>query len=141
MSDLSQPAVYGLLQKRLGSADPTNNPRGTVIDIATTQRVHQKYKRPASAPPRALPPGVEMRHRAWAPPPGGRKTLQEHLNIWGPCFGAQNTSWQRRYTSEMRRQFQGRQLPVVKEPEFREKKPKKKKRPQTAAPKLRPFKF
>ena len=69
MSDLSQPAVYGLLQKRLGSADPTNNPRGTVIDIATTQRVHQKYKRPASAPPRALPPGVELRHRAWAPPP------------------------------------------------------------------------
>ena len=69
--------------------------------------------RPATAPPqRQLQWNGEVRHRAWAPPPGGRATLQEHLNIWGPKFGNQNVDNSRRYRSEFRRQYTGAQLPV-----------------------------
>ena len=145
MADAAQPATYGLFHRK-----PLYSPLGDVIDPSNAQRVKQKYRRPASAPARRTPPPgqTELRHRAWAPPPGGRETLQEHLNIWGPCFGSQNTSWQRRYTSEMRRSFQGRQLPGVgdKPPTFRQnvtsETRKKKKRPQTApAKKLPPFRF
>ena len=144
MADAAQPATYALFHRK-----PVYNPLGDLIDPSNAQRVKQKYRRPASAPVRrAPPPGqTELRHRAWAPPPGGRETLQEHLNIWGPCFGSQNTSWQRRYTSEMRRNFQGRQIPGVgnKPPTFRQtvtSEAKKKKRPQTAPPKkLPPFRF
>jgi hypothetical protein len=148
MADAAQPATYALFHRK-----PLPNPMGVLIDPVTAQRVPQKFRRPASAPVhRHPPPGqTELRHRAWAPPPGGRKTLQEHLNIWGPCFGSQNTSWQRRYTSEMRRTYQGRQIPGVgdKPPTFRQPtaataaKKKKKARPQSApAPKKLPaFKF
>ena len=146
MADAAQPATYALFHRK-----PVYNNMGDLIDPVTTQRIKQKMQRPASAPVRrTLPPGqTELRHRAWAPPPGGRKTLQEHLNIWGPCFGSQNTSWQRRYTSEMRRNFQGRQIPGVgnKPPTFRQAaaatEVKLKKRPKTAptTKKLPPFRF
>jgi hypothetical protein len=54
----------------------------------------------------------QMRHRAYAAPPGGRTSIQEHLNIWGPTFGRQNIDNARRYRSEMHRQYTGTQLPV-----------------------------
>lgn len=146
MADAAQPATYALFHRK-----PVYSHMGDLIDPATAQRIKQKVQRPASAPVRrTLPPGqTELRHRAWAPPPGGRKTLQEHLNIWGPCFGSQNITWQRRYTSEMRRNYQGRQVPGVgnKPPTFRQPtataESKLKKRPKTApaTKKLPPFRF
>ena len=148
MADAAQPATYSMFHKR-----PVYNPLGIIIDPTTSQHHPQRYKRPASAPVirPALAPGQELRHRKWAQPPGGRETLQEHLNIWGPCFGSQNTSWQRRYQSEARRVYTGRQLPGVdgesrKPPVFRQatnSSKAKKKRPQSAAPakKLAPFRF
>ena len=147
MADAAQPATYALFHRR-----PLPNPLGVIVDPTTAQRHPQRYRRPASAPVHrpALAPGQELRHRKWAQPPGGRETLQEHLNIWGPCFGSQNTSWQRRYTSEARRVYTGRQLPGVdgdnKPPTFRQptnSSKAKKKRPQSAAPakKLAPFRF
>ena len=48
---------------------------------SSTGQLERPMMRPQSAP--AWKPPAERRHRAFAAPPGGRASLQEHLNIWG----------------------------------------------------------
>jgi hypothetical protein len=145
MSDSSQASMYGYFQRTRFRAMRVDmlSPMGTLLEPVSGVERRIRYRRPKSAPVRRTPmANGQMRHRAWAPPPvcmgrtaarpglsrtscfirltagvqGGRQTLQEHLNIWGPVFGANNVPYQQRFTSEMRRQYTGRQVSSVARP-------------------------
>jgi len=88
MADRAQPALQAVFRRpSSGGRVRSSTPYGDRIDavsgaiVTRYGQLERPMMRPQSAP--AWKPPAERRHRAFAAPPGGRASLQEHLNIWG----------------------------------------------------------